>query len=69
MFKDSSEIGMKPRLAQALSDYYPSAPSFSAIRTKSARKEAALGKDFRLLLRDWVGLVFMTRRHRHLRVE
>ena len=32
MFKDSSEIGMKPRLAQTVSDYHPSAPSFSAIR-------------------------------------
>jgi hypothetical protein len=38
-FKDSSEVGMKPRLAQTLSDYHPSAPSFSAIRTKSAREE------------------------------
>ena len=39
-FKDSSEIGMKPRLTQTLIDYHPSAPNFSAIRTKSAREEA-----------------------------
>ena len=37
MFKDSSDIGMKPRLAQTLSDYHPSGPTFSAIRTKSSK--------------------------------
>ena len=41
-FKDSSEIGMKPRLTQTLIDYHPSAPNFSAIRTKSAREEASV---------------------------
>jgi hypothetical protein len=41
-FKDSSEIDMKPRLTQTLIDYHPSAPSFSAIRTKSAREEASV---------------------------
>ncbi len=32
----------KTRLAQLLSDYNPSASSFSAIRTKSAREEAPI---------------------------
>jgi hypothetical protein len=32
----------RTRLAQVLSDYEPSAPSFSAIRTKSASEEAPI---------------------------